>query len=170
MVRILINIWIVVYLSLSALVLLPRSLPRDRLLGPVYKWWSGLGLSQGFAVFVPYVPEENAILVANIEFADGTATQWHFPRMELMAPLERVAGERWRKWWQDILILDYYAVLRPDAARYVARLFQDESNPPVRVSLVAISLPIAPPQRDGRAGASRTRLLYVHPVEKDDLL
>jgi len=98
-----------------------------------YMLWSGL--FQNWDMFSPDPPRVNIRVEAEITFLDGQTRTWKFPLMHELGYVERYFRERYRKYSTEYLRVDEYAGLRPDAARYVARLNNnDPSNPPVSVT------------------------------------
>ena len=168
--RAVLSLLIVAYLLLSILTLLPDSPARDSLLQPVYRYWRALGLAQGFSVFTPCVPTRNTWMAAVVTMKDGTAALWAFPRMSRLSIWNRMREERYRKWWQDHLMSEYYAFLLPDAARFTARKFNNPKNPPASVAIYSFSRPVPAPGTAGSPPADVARkLLISYKVRAEDL-
>src|ERR1700739_2791762 len=98
-----------------------------------YFIWSGL--FQSWDMFSPDPKRVNSYLEAVVIYKDGSSTFWSFPRMELLSANERYSKERYRK-FEENLQNDQYSGLRPDAARYIARLNNHKSSPPQTIMLV----------------------------------
>jgi hypothetical protein len=84
-----------------------------------YLLWSGL--FQAWDMFSPMPKATNTYLQAVIIYKDGSTQMWDFPRMELLTLTQKYSKERYRK-FVEILLDQNNAALRPDVARYVARL------------------------------------------------
>ena len=168
------------YLALSAMTLLPSSPARDWLFLPVYSLWRGLGFGQNYSVFSPNIPRDNTWMAAIVTLSDGTAAFYEFPRMERLGLWQRMVEERYRKWWQDHLMTDYYSFLLPDTARFIARRFTNAANPPAKVSIFSFNRPVrdfaradgagvAPALRDMEPAGVSCHLLFAYDVHPEDL-
>jgi len=113
----------------------------NRLLAP-YMLRSGLW--QGWDMFSPEPLSINVDLDAEVTFADGSQATWVFPRMERLGYLERYRKERYRK-WRERVRLDAFALVWPDTARYVARLYDGPEHPVDRVALTRRWVEVTPP-------------------------
>lgn len=98
-----------------------------------YFVWSGL--FQSWDTFAPVPKSTNAYIEAVVIYKDGHTRNWKFPRMEQLGLTERYFKERYRKYAEN-LQKDANVALWPDAARHLARLNNDVSNPPEIVMLV----------------------------------
>jgi hypothetical protein len=143
-----------VFLLFHLLVIGSWSLPSSpHLLGTIkdvvapYAWRSGL--FQSWDMFAPNPMHANTYIEAEIAYRDGTVRTWTFPQMQELAYAERYSKERYRKFANDRLRLDEYAMLWPDAARYIARLNADASNPPQTIKLFRYWSLISPPPPPG---------------------
>ena len=109
-----------------------------------YMTWSGL--AQGWNLFAPNPLSLNTRVEAEIVYRDGRTGVWKFPLPQNMGYIKRYMVERQHKFSFDSLQNDKYALLRPDAARYIARLNNTQNdNPPVSITLVCYRSIIAPP-------------------------
>jgi hypothetical protein len=124
----------------------PANPLQEQLIGPFVWYLNYFGLWQSWALFVsPHMV--NYYMTAMVKFRDGTVQTWEFPRPEKMGYLERMFKERYRQWGVDALNSDAESYLRPDAARYIARLHNtDPNNPPVRVCIIRHWTYIPPPE------------------------
>jgi hypothetical protein len=86
-------------------------------------------------MFSPNPKAVNAYLEATIIYTDGSTGLWVFPRMELLSFTERYYRERYRK-FEETLLDSKFSALWPDAARHVARLNSNPSNPPQTIMLL----------------------------------
>ena len=104
------------------------------------------GLQVGWSMFAPDPTRHNAYIDAEITYRNGRKHLWTFPQMQELGYAERYAKERYRKFTNERLWVRENAALWPDAARYVARLNADASNPPRTVKLVHnwFEIPAAP--------------------------
>ena len=110
----------------SALVTACRNLVR-----PYFLW---AGLFQSWDMFAPTPKTANTYIEALVIYKDGSSKTWTFPRMEQLGLAEKVFKERYRKYAETLAREDTDA-LRPDAARYIARM---ESTPEKQVKTVIL--------------------------------
>lgn len=124
----------------------PPSPLQEQLIQPFIWYVNYFGLWQNWSVFVS--PRTiNYYLTAFIRFKDGTERTWEFPRPEKLGIVEKMFKERYRQWGTDAVNDDTEPYLRPDAARYIARLHNsDPANPPVGVALIRHWTYIPPPE------------------------
>jgi hypothetical protein len=109
-----------------------------------YMAWSGL--AQGWNLFAPNPLGMNTRAVAEITYRDGQTGIWEFPLPQNYGYFKRYFIERVHKFSFDSLLNDGFPALRPDAARYIARLNNTKKdNPPVSITLVSFRSQIAPP-------------------------
>jgi hypothetical protein len=111
-----------------------RPLSRINAVIAPYMAWSGL--SQGWALFAPDPTYVNVRLDAEITYRDGLKKIWKFPMPQDFGYYRRYFLERERKFSTDNLRLDSNSFLWPDAARHIAWINNDASNPPVKVALI----------------------------------
>lgn len=116
---------------------------RCRELTRPYLIWTGL--FQKWDMFAPDPSRMNNYAGAVIEYRDGQSSQWTFPRMEDLGYIDKYFMERYRKFTNDNLRLDADAPIWPDAARYIARVNNRPSNPPISVALVRYWSIVPPP-------------------------
>ncbi len=133
-----------------------------------YMLWSGL--FQRWNMFAPEPAKVDFYIEADITLHDGEKRTYVLPRMEKLGYAERYAKERYRK-YSEYLRQDNYSALWPDAAKHIARLYANPSNPPVFVILVRYWSQISPPSPGG--GLQRTPWsrvpFYIYVVKPDDL-
>jgi hypothetical protein len=98
-----------------------------------YMVWSGL--FQSWDTFAPAPKPINSYIEGFVIYKDGRTRVWKFPRMEQLSLAERYYRERYRKFVEN-LKEDRNVALWTDAARRIARLNNDASNPPVIVILL----------------------------------
>ncbi|HXI42730.1 MAG TPA: hypothetical protein VNH83_22300 [Bryobacteraceae bacterium] len=135
-----------------------------------YAWRSGL--AQSWDMFAPNPLHANTYIEAEITYRNGQVRTWTFPQMQELGYAERYAKERYRKFANDRLRLDEYAVLWPDAARYIARLNGDASNPPRTVNLLRYWSLISPPPPPGEEEQTphwERHLFFTYTVKPGDL-
>jgi hypothetical protein len=106
-------------------------------------------LFQSWDMFAPDPLRLNLRVDAEITFRDGETRTWYFPRMDELGFVDRYFKERYRKYATEYLRADGYEALRPDAARYVARLHNQPENPPVTVTLYRSWSQMQRPAPDG---------------------
>jgi hypothetical protein len=145
----------------SPLVLAFRSVVRP------YFVWSGL--FQSWDMFSPNPKSQNSYLEAVIIYQDGSTQLWSFPRMEFLSLTERYFKERYRK-YEESLQHGENADLRPDAARYIARLNSAPSNPVQKVMLVARWSQIIPRTNNAYdRGPWEANVFFTYAVKPEDL-
>jgi hypothetical protein len=132
-----------------------------------YLLWSGL--FQSWDMFSPMPKATNTYMEAVIIYKDGSTQMWDFPRMELLSLSEKYSKERYRK-FVEILLDQRNAELRPDVARYVARLPGIRAKDPQKILLMVKWSNIIP---SGDGTYTRTPLdefvFYRYDVQPEDL-
>jgi hypothetical protein len=145
--RIAINLFLVFHLTAILCWALPLNSRLVTQLRPViapYMGWSGL--AQGWNLFAPNPLGMNTHAEAEITYRDGQRYIWKFPNPQDYGYFKRYLMERDHKFSFDSMQNDTFAGIRPDAARYIARLNNNQpNNPPVTVALVGYRSLIAPP-------------------------
>jgi hypothetical protein len=144
-------------------------IPKAREVIAPYMLWSGL--FQAWDMFAPDPAKVNGWIEGVVTLRDGKTAVWRCPRMHQLGLMERYAKERYRKFGNERLRLDAHSALWPDAARYIARLFNDPANPPVSVQLVRHWTMVPPPSADGREQPQpvNTYAYFTYPVKQEDL-
>ena len=106
-----------------------------------------LGLRQDWMMFAPNPMRENTFIDAEITYRSGRKSIWTFPQMPELGYAERYAKERYRKFANERLWVKEASFLWPDAARYIARLNREPSDPPkiVKLAHYRCIIPWAPP-------------------------
>jgi hypothetical protein len=89
--------------------------------------------------------------------------------MENLGFFEKYVKERYRKYANDNLRLDSNSTLWPDAARYIARVNNRPSNPPVSVDLVRYWSIVPPPGAEEGPGPWNQYLFFRYTVAPGDL-
>jgi hypothetical protein len=132
-----------------------------------YILWSGL--FQDWNMFSPMPKATNTYLQAVVIYKDGSTQMWDFPRMELLSLTQKYSKERYRK-FVEILLDQNNAALRPDVARYVARLPGIREKDPQQILLMVKWSNILP---NGDGTFTRTPLdqdvFYRYDVQPGDL-
>ena len=94
----------------------------------------------------------------------GVFQEWSF-----LGSNERYAKERYRK-FEESLQNDQYSGLRPDAARYIARLNNQKSSPPKTIMLVVRWSEIIPRTDDTYdRGPWNSNIFFTYDVQPEDL-
>ena len=169
--RIAINTFLVFHLATIfcwALPLNSRLVTSARPLIAPYMAWSGL--AQGWNLFAPNpLAMNNRMRGRNHLSATAKQDFWKFPSPQDFGYLKRYTLERQHKFGFDSLENNTFAYLRPDAARYIARLNNTMAdNPPVTVALVSYQSKIAPPG-SGLPEPWTRKVLYTYSVKAGDL-
>ena len=123
---------------------MPSSPFRTRVVKLFASYINGFGLWHGWDMFAPVPLGINFNFTAKVEFEDGRTTGWAAPRMERLSLVRRFQKERYRKWRERILSEDYQAIWG-DTARFIARQFNNSTNPPAMVYLTRSWSAIPPP-------------------------
>lgn len=170
-----ISVFIVFHLSAFFVWSMPEANQLTRAFSSLIRgYMMRTGLWHGWAMFAPNPTSVNAYIDAKVHLRNGETLLWTAPRIELAEPADRNGMERWNQ-WRFALRLDHNAVIREDAARYVARLHRDPNNPPVRIELWRHWSLIAAPQAGDFQPISRDLvyqnhdLLVDYPVAEGDL-
>ena len=134
--RVAINTFLSFHILAIACWCLPVTTPltmafRD-LLRPYFVW---SGLFQSWDMFSPSPKSINSYVEAIVLYKDGNTRIWAFPRMERLSLTSRYFKERYRKFVENFKE-DKFALLWPDAARFIARLNNNGPNPVKMVLLV----------------------------------
>ncbi len=168
--RIAINTFLVFHLATIFCWSLPlnsRLVTSARPLIAPYMAWSGL--AQGWNLFAPNPLALNNRMQAEITYQDGQKGFWKFKNPQDYGYLKRYTLERQHKFGFDSLENNTFAYLRPDAARYIARLNNTmANNPPVTVALVSYQSKIAPPGSE-LPEPWTSKVLYTYSVKAGDL-
>jgi hypothetical protein len=130
-----ITAFILVHLYIMVFWGLPGSKFRNYMVDPVQDYVLKCGLWHSWDMFSPDPLSMNFSLHAQVFFQDGSLKIWEFPRMEKLGYFERYQKERYRK-WRERVRQDVYSSLWDDTARYIARLHNNPTNPPVKIVLV----------------------------------
>lgn len=168
--RIAINLFIIFHLAVILLWAMPvnsRLVTGARPLIAPYMVWSGL--AQGWNLFAPNPLGINLRMDVEITYQDGQKSLWNFARPQDAGYLKRYTLERQHKFSLDALQNDKLAYLRPDVARYIARLNNTKPNdPPAKISFNSYRSIIAPPNSK-RPEPWTSKVLYTYVVKPGDL-
>lgn len=126
--------FIVAYICITTLSLLPVSKLRNALLDPIRPVILYTGLWQSFILFAPDPPTSNVDLTARITLRDGQTFTWRRPDTSRLNLFERCEKQRTVNF--STYYVNYNDVFQPDFARYLARLYKpaDASNVPTSVT------------------------------------
>lgn len=159
--------------SVAVYLAAPPSL-RSIVMNSYGKAFIACGLSQSFEMFAPNPPARDFYVDAQVDFSDGSKTTYAYPRG---VPSPWSVGNPYLLWWGlgwNMVRTDMVSrAIRPDYARWVARLLNRETKKiPVLVTLVAHEA-ISP---EPKAFCPRKPLVYGNPetllvyrVREDDL-
>lgn len=168
--RIAINIFLVFHLAMILCWAVPvnsRLVSEARVIIAPYMTWSGL--AQGWNLFAPNPLSLNTRVEAEITYRNGETGVWKFPLPQDLDYLKRYMIERQHKFAFDSLLNDRFKVLRPDTARYIARLNNTKTDdPPVSVTLVSYRSQIAAPNSRKPEPWIR-KVVYTYSVQSGDL-
>lgn len=132
-----------------------------------------LGLRQDWMMFAPNPMRENTFIDAEITYRSGRKSIWTFPQMQELGYVERYAKERYRKFANERLWVKDASPLWPDAARYIARLNREPSDPPqiVKLAHYRCIIPWAPPPGEEPPPDRWEReVFFTYTVKPGDLL
>jgi hypothetical protein len=168
--RIAINAFLVVHLIVILCWAMPvnsRLVSATRVVIAPYMMWSGL--AQGWNLFAPNPLSLNTRVEAEITYRNGDTGVWKFPLPQDLGYARRYMIERQHKFAFDSLLNDRFENLRPDAARYIARLNNTRADdPPVTVALISYRSQIAPPNSRQPEPWVR-KVVYTYSVRAGDL-
>jgi hypothetical protein len=118
-------------------------------------------------MFAPSPKTINSYVEAAVIHKDGRTQLWRFPRMEQLGLTQRYYKERYRKFAEN---LNANVALWPDAARHIARLNNDGSNPPAIMVLIRHWSDIVP-RSDGSYHQEpwHAQIFYEYNVKPEDL-
>lgn len=153
--------------------MIPDNPSRNRLIQPLRPIVMYLGLWQSFVVFSPNPRPYNLSVTAEIKYDDGSVSTWHYPRMDQLSYFDRIQKERYRKYGLEHLAADKDKYLRPDFARYLARMHATPGKHPVEISLIRHWVQILPPaQGMGKQLAPHLRhyTFFTYKVKEGDLV
>lgn len=170
--RVFLSAGIAAYIFSLCLMLLPSWAPRDLLIQPVQPFLGAFGLWQAWNVFSPEIRKENYHLYALVNFRDGSMSVWEFPRQESKTGIEQLRAHRFRKWAQDRVKNNTFGLVMPDTARYLARVHNDKSNPPVSITISMLSSNIPEPKtgaQDPLPPHVKPTTLFTYKVLESDL-
>ncbi len=137
------------------------------------RYATALGLRQDWMMFAPNPMRENTFIDAEIICRSGRKHIWTFPQMQELGYAERYAKERYRKFANERLWVKENAAIWPDAARFIARLNRDPSDPPQTVKLAHYRsvIPWAPPPGEQPPPERWERdVFFTYTVKPGDLL
>jgi hypothetical protein len=140
-----IGAFILLHLYIMAFWGLPGSNFRAFMVDPVRPYVLKTGLWHSWDMFSPDPISVINRVHAQIHYRDGSLDFWEIPRLEKLGYWERYQKERYRK-WRERLRQDAYSVTWDDAARYIARLHNNPTNPPRQIVLVREWDAIPPPR------------------------
>jgi hypothetical protein len=134
---------------------------------------TALGLRQDWTMFAPNPTRLNTYIDAEITYLDGQKHIWTFPQMQEMGYAERYAKERYRKFANENVWVKQSSAIWPDAARFIARLNADRSNPPLTVKLIHYWSEVLPAPEAGEAPQPEhwsRDVFFTYTVNPGDLL
>jgi len=109
---------------------------KDRMLRFIRPVAVATGICQSWELFCPEPREVNFHETAIINFQDGTAKVYEFPRMQKMDYLERFRREKLRKMFYDCMPWPSFSQFLPDFAKFIARANANPNNEPVLITFV----------------------------------
>ena len=89
--------------------------------------------------------------------------------MQELGYVERYVKERYRKWANERLRANINSKLWPDAARYIARSYADDANPPRMIRLVRTWSEISPPGKPAAPERWHREVFYSYILMPGDL-
>jgi hypothetical protein len=168
--RMAINLFLIFHLAVIFCWAMPvnsRLVTGVRPLIAPYMVWSGL--AQGWNLFAPNPLGMNLRMEVEITYQNGQTSLWKFPRPQDYGYIKMYTLERQHKFSLDSLQNDKLGYLRPDAARYIARLNNtQENNPPATITFVSYQAKIPPPGSAKPEPWTR-KVIYTYSVLPRDL-
>jgi hypothetical protein len=134
-----------------------------------YLLWTGLW--QSWNMFAPQPPTFNFTMSAEVIRRSGQITWWTLPVPSDSGYARQYVIERYRKWGADNLRRPSDAALWPDAARFIAHVYNSPSDPPDTVRLFREWQSIPPIDSGPHARPSRwyAKLFFTYAVQPRDL-
>jgi len=157
--KILVSIFILWQLLMTALWLMPASATQRLMLNTLHVYMWVTGCDQNWAMFSPNPANIDVYLQANIFYKDGTHKVWSFPRMHNMGFIQRYQAERYRKMIENAH-LDMNSGVWPYLAQFAALSndTQPKTNPVVQVELIRSWQVITTVPGNSRSHASSHRI------------
>ena len=122
-----------------------------------YMLWTGL--FQSWDMFSPNPKSVNSYVKAVIITEDHHMHVWTFPRMEELSFAERYRTERYRK-FAEVLPDQQNALLWPDVANHLARMFTSGTDAPDKVVLVQFQSDIKPGADESYEPVAKPNVFY----------
>jgi hypothetical protein len=164
-----INVFIIFHLVAITCWALPLDIFPTRavkkLVRPYMVW---TGLFQSWDTFAPNPIRLNSYAKAAVITENHHIKVWAFPRMEELSFSERYRKERYRK-FAEVLIQQKNAILWPDAAKHLARTFDDPADLPDKVILIQFLADINPPGDKSPDPIPTPKVFYEDYVQPEDL-
>jgi hypothetical protein len=164
-----INVFILFHLVAITCVALPWNLPLTssvkELVGPYMRWTF---LYQTWDMFGPDPQMDNSYVKSVIITQDRHMRVWSFPRMEELGFGERYEKERYRK-FLEVLPQTHNAPLWADVARHLARLLNNQADPPDKVMLIQFQSEIRPGVDDSHEPTPKPNVFYDDYLQPGDL-
>ena len=130
-----ITIFILVHFYIIVFWGMPPSKFRGYMTEPVKDYVIQTGLWHSWDMFSPDPISVIYRVHAQIHFQDGSMDIYHLPSMEKLGYFERYQKERYRK-WRERIRQDNFNITWDDTARYIARMYNNPTNPPRQIVLV----------------------------------
>jgi hypothetical protein len=113
----------------------PLTVAWGQCLKPVFAYW---GLYHNYGMFAPDPIDYNQTFRAIVKFRDGSIKDWRFPSLPDFKndDLTRQRKLPWVEWQCYFAFDPANIIIVKDAARYVAWLHRNPTNPPVEVEIV----------------------------------
>lgn len=145
---------------------------RAVMLTPTRDVFNYLGLWQEFAVFGPQPRHMNLHVVADITYEDGKKSEWAFRRIEQCDPMEKLIGERVRKYSIEHLSWPNKNYLCSHFTYWLAKQEYKQGRRPKQIELVRYWADTPPPEKGlGKPPVphSNRYLFYTYNVPKEIL-
>jgi hypothetical protein len=160
--RALINFGLIVTVVAMLVAIMPASVIRSTLIVWAQPYLTAIGLGENWAVFAPSPRAAVIYSTAQIQYSDGTSSEWSFPtRSGLMA----YSDYRWQK-FEEHVRLDGYSGLWKPFAQYLASHESTPGHAPAKVALARRWAAIRPPGVSPGLGPWAQYIYYVMPVEE----
>ena len=131
---VLVNFFIVLYLSFAWCWVQPKTSPFSWLIYPFRKYLRWLGLAHSWNMFAPTPTRSNRYMQAELTFASGTVRVWKAPRLSEFNRFDAFLSERHKKFQLSVL-KSTSGFVRPALCEYLIRAYDSPTDPPVEVKL-----------------------------------